>query len=117
MTSLQKVLCAIGYMMAVPLFLYAWLCLGLSLISQCQRRWGRYGICRKCGCTDDNCSGCVLATGEPCTWVNSSHTLCTRCVDELAPADVDDVFAGCSPLNAKRHGPDRTQGTNRRVRP
>ncbi|MEN6425199.1 MAG: ParB N-terminal domain-containing protein, partial [Phycisphaerales bacterium] len=35
------------------------------------------GVCRVCGCTDDDCSQCVEATGEPCTWVEAD--LCSRC--------------------------------------
>lgn len=34
--------------------------------------------CRKCGCTDDDCGGCVIRTGEPCTWVEAD--LCSACV-------------------------------------
>lgn len=33
--------------------------------------------CRVCGCTDDDCSGCVEATGAPCWWVEPD--LCSRC--------------------------------------
>lgn len=33
--------------------------------------------CRVCGCTDDDCSGCVARTGEPCYWV--SDDLCSAC--------------------------------------
>ncbi len=35
--------------------------------------------CRVCGCTDDDCSQCIEATGEPCSWANEDHTLCSRC--------------------------------------
>jgi hypothetical protein len=34
--------------------------------------------CRVCGCTDDDCSGCVERTGEPCHWVEPD--LCSACV-------------------------------------
>lgn len=34
--------------------------------------------CRVCGCTDDDCSGCIGRTGEPCTWVEED--LCSACV-------------------------------------
>lgn len=37
-------------------------------------------ICRVCGCTDLDCSGCIERTGEPCYWVND--TLCSACADE-----------------------------------
>jgi len=38
---------------------------------------GTPGICRLCGCTDEDCSECVEETGEPCTWVEPD--LCSRC--------------------------------------
>jgi len=34
-------------------------------------------ICRVCGCTDEDCSACIAATGEPCHWVEED--LCSRC--------------------------------------
>lgn len=37
--------------------------------------------CRVCGCTDDDCSQCIAATGAPCHWVEDD--LCSRCADEL----------------------------------
>ena len=36
--------------------------------------------CKVCGCTDDNCSGCVERTGMPCFWVEED--LCSACVEE-----------------------------------
>ena len=33
--------------------------------------------CRVCGCTDDDCSGCFMRTGEPCHWVEDD--LCSAC--------------------------------------
>lgn len=33
--------------------------------------------CRVCGCTDDDCSGCIERTGRPCWWVE--HDLCSAC--------------------------------------
>lgn len=33
--------------------------------------------CRACGCTDDDCSGCIERTGEPCSWV--AEDLCSAC--------------------------------------
>lgn len=41
--------------------------------------------CRVCGCTDDNCAGCVERTGEPCSWVAAD--LCSACALE-APMTV-----------------------------
>ncbi len=34
--------------------------------------------CRVCGCTDDDCSGCIERTGHPCCWVEDD--LCSACV-------------------------------------
>jgi hypothetical protein len=34
--------------------------------------------CRICGCTDENCSGCIAKTGMPCHWVDVD--LCSACV-------------------------------------
>jgi hypothetical protein len=36
--------------------------------------------CRVCGCTDEDCSGCVKKTGQPCYWVATD--LCSACVPE-----------------------------------
>lgn len=36
------------------------------------------GVCRECGCTDDDCSGCVERTGQACSWVQAD--LCSACV-------------------------------------
>jgi hypothetical protein len=33
--------------------------------------------CRVCGCTDEDCSGCIERTGEPCGW--AAADLCTAC--------------------------------------
>lgn len=41
--------------------------------------------CRVCGCTDDNCSRCVLKTGEPCFWIEPD--LCSACVEEALPGE------------------------------
>lgn len=43
--------------------------------------------CRVCGCTDEDATECVEATGGPCSWVVDD--LCSRCADpapETAPA-------------------------------
>lgn len=37
------------------------------------------GVCRVCGCTDDDCTGCVERTGSPCSWVEAD--LCSACVE------------------------------------
>lgn len=33
--------------------------------------------CRRCGCTDADCSGCIERTGRPCYWVEKD--LCSAC--------------------------------------
>ena len=38
--------------------------------------------CRACGCTDNDCSGCIERTGEPCHWVEID--LCSACRDEVS---------------------------------
>ena len=39
--------------------------------------------CRVCGCTDDDCSGCIERTGEPCYWVDED--LCSACAYDQTP--------------------------------
>lgn len=34
--------------------------------------------CRKCGCTEADCSKCIERTGQPCHWVKED--LCSACV-------------------------------------
>ena len=36
--------------------------------------------CRLCGCTNDDCSGCISRTGEPCRWVEED--LCSACLED-----------------------------------
>jgi hypothetical protein len=35
------------------------------------------GKCRRCGCTDDDCSGCVERSGQPCWWIGPN--ICSAC--------------------------------------
>ncbi len=42
--------------------------------------------CIKCGCTDDDCRGCIQRTGQPCRWVK--RNLCSACVDQAKPEKV-----------------------------
>lgn len=37
------------------------------------------GVCRRCECTEEDCSGCIERTGEPCYWVKPD--LCSACAD------------------------------------
>lgn len=41
--------------------------------------------CMVCGCTDEDCSGCIERTGQPCYWV--SENLCSACCDSEMPPD------------------------------
>lgn len=41
--------------------------------------------CRKCGCTDDDCSQCIEKTGVPCTWVEPD--LCSACALQAKPKE------------------------------
>jgi hypothetical protein len=41
-----------------------------------------HGKCRVCGCTNDDCAGCVERTGIACYWVDDTYTLCSACVGE-----------------------------------
>lgn len=36
--------------------------------------------CRVCGCTDNDCKGCIEKTGKPCYW--TEEDLCSACVPE-----------------------------------
>jgi len=44
--------------------------------------WPRAEVrtCRVCGCTDDDCSGCIERTGQPCLWVKDD--LCSACQEK-----------------------------------
>lgn len=33
--------------------------------------------CRQCGCTDEDCRGCIKRTGAPCSWI--APDLCSAC--------------------------------------
>ena len=35
-------------------------------------------MCRECGCTD------IFGCAGGCSWVNASHTLCTRCANRIS---------------------------------
>jgi hypothetical protein len=40
--------------------------------------------CRVCGCTEDDCRGCIERTGQPCSWYEPD--LCTACVPAATEA-------------------------------
>lgn len=46
--------------------------------------------CRVCGCTDDDCSGCIERTGSACSWVE--WDLCSAC-DEPTEPEVEEASA------------------------
>lgn len=48
--------------------------------------------CRVCGCTDDDCRGCIERTGEPCHWVE--RTLCSACSSQ-AEGETSDLPPVC----------------------
>lgn len=37
------------------------------------------GVCRVCGCTDEDCRQCITKTGKPCCWVEAD--LCSACAE------------------------------------
>lgn len=39
----------------------------------------RCGICRRCGCADDD--ACWNDLTGPCHWTDEAHTLCSECVN------------------------------------
>lgn len=47
--------------------------------------------CEKCGCTDEDCSGCVERTGERCCWIKEG--LCSACV--TTPGSTGARAKGC----------------------
>jgi hypothetical protein len=44
------------------------------------------GSCRKCGCTDHDCTECVERTGRPCHWVEMD--LCSACTPRFTVLDL-----------------------------
>lgn len=42
--------------------------------------------CRGCGCTDDDCSGCIERTGFACVWI--ADDLCSSCAANMRPGTV-----------------------------
>jgi ParB/RepB/Spo0J family partition protein len=45
------------------------------------------GVCRVCGCTEENCTQCMEKTGNPCHWVDEEKTLCSACADNEKKED------------------------------
>ena len=106
MTSLEKVLMCFAWLMAAPSLFLLTVILFTYTATRISR-WSGRGHCRVCGCTDNDCTECVLAMGEPCYWIDDSHTLCSRCVDYLDACDIsthrkDLLSPGCPSLNSRR---------------
>jgi hypothetical protein len=47
--------------------------------------------CRICGCTDDDCRGCIEKTGEPCYWVE--YDLCSACAGALPVSKIQELLS------------------------
>lgn len=45
-----------------------------------------YGTCKKCGCTDKDCTQCIEKSGKACFWINESHNLCSVCFEQMQEA-------------------------------
>jgi len=39
-------------------------------------RYLRCGVCRHCGCDGDH--ACELPNGQPCAWIDRTHTVCSN---------------------------------------
>jgi hypothetical protein len=53
-----------------------------------------YLTCRVCGCTDDDCSGCIERTGKACSWARNEPDelpICTAC-DKLVELPLDVAY-------------------------
>lgn len=48
------------------------------------------GRCRRCGCTDLDCTGCVERTGRPCHWAEPD--LCSACLPRFEVLGVQFVL-------------------------
>ena len=59
--------------------------------------------CRRCGCTDTDCSECVARTGQSCSWVEAD--LCSACVDLVLPREMTPAIAEVLGMPNFRTGP------------
>jgi hypothetical protein len=96
--TLWTVLQCLAYVALTPLVLFGALAIFLRVLGG---RGATRGVCRFCGCTENDCRACIRATGYPCSWIDERHTICSRCVDHMAEADLDDLSPHCSPLNSE----------------
>jgi NTP pyrophosphatase (non-canonical NTP hydrolase) len=53
-----------------------------SKLLEVEKRLETKRRCRFCGCTDDDCSGCINKTGEPCHWIDKD--VCSACAVRAA---------------------------------
>jgi hypothetical protein len=53
-----------------------------DVVRKVRRRAG-VRACRRCGCTDDDCRGCIERTGRACYW--AALDLCSACLDGSPP--------------------------------
>jgi hypothetical protein len=49
---------------------------------RCAKPASQQRACRECGCTENDCSGCIARTGAPCHWIEAD--LCSACADPQA---------------------------------
>jgi hypothetical protein len=45
--------------------------------AEAKPRTAARGVCRVCGCTNDDCRQCIERTGSPCFWIEPD--LCSAC--------------------------------------
>ena len=60
-----------------PLVTHDWKGQVDAFTAQIAEELGPERSCRICGCTEDDCSGCVRRTGRPCYWIEAD--LCSAC--------------------------------------
>jgi hypothetical protein len=76
--------------------------------------------CRVCGCTDDDCSGCIERTGKPCYWVEedlcsaccpgSIANRCPQCGEQLVTANTNGTEEGLDTYCEECGWPDEVRG-------
>ena len=59
--------------------------------------------CRRCGCTEADCSRCIERTGEACHWIEDD--LCSACVDLVLPREMTPAIAEVLGMPNFRTGP------------
>lgn len=64
--------------------------------------------CRICGCTDHDCTWCVVLTDEPCHWVEPD--LCSACASFGTRDEIAAYFRGRQALQMARRRSGRAPG-------